>query len=711
MNGLGINEIKLGTNSFSSYENGIKKEWIIGNGLGGYASSTVIGVATRTYHGLLVAAPANSAGRVLILSSLDEELSEKEDFRKDETYRLATHKYPGTIHPQGFNYIKRFSLNPFPEWIFQTRDFSLKKKVFMVYGKNTTIVLYEINCLKEKCFFKIYPLVNSRSFHGTTSSHDISFSQKPEKSGIRIKSSNGFVFRLLSNLNYHPNPYWYYNFEYDMEKKRGLAFQEDNFNPGYFEGQLSQGISRFFVVASTEDSMSTEGSMSTEDSMNTFGTSIENFSTQDHSTEGSSIENISSITQEFAEELYSRAVSRQHLLAFNSKLSDPFALKLLRATDAFIVKQPVTGDKTVIAGYPWFSDWGRDSLISLPGLTLVTRRFEDARAILKNFARYCRNGLIPNSFPVFGGEAMYNTVDASLWYIHALGRYFAYTKDLAFLSDAWSTVEEILENYKKGTDFGIGMDFDGLIFQGPQLTWMDAKIGDLEVTPRSGKACEINSLWYNALKTASYLGTILKKDVTLYENLAVRVASSFEEVFWNPEKNCLFDTVFRDKAGNLIRDSAVRPNQIFAVSLPFTFLPRNKEKAIVERVEQDLLTPFGLRTLSKEHPAYIGRYMGGPRSRDLAYHNGTVWPWLLGPYVTAYLKVRRNSKESLENMRADMQTILKNFDKNLESGGIGTIPEVFDGDYPYNSGGCIAQAWSVAEVLRAYVEDVLGIKP
>jgi glycogen debranching enzyme len=694
---VGINAIRLGIDSFSSYEAGTKKEWIIGNGLGGYASSTVIGAGTRTYHGLLVAAPVDSPGRVLILSSLDEELSEKENSPKDETYRFATHKYPGTIYPRGFNYIKSFSLDPFPEWIFQTKDFSVKKKVFMVYGRNTTIVLYEVNCLKEKGFLRIYPLVNARSFHGTTSSHDISFSQKSERNGVRIKSSNGFVFRLLSNLHYHPKPYWYYNFEYDMEKKRGLAFKEDNFNPGYFESQLSLGVSHFFVAASTEDFF--EG-------FSTACSSLESASTACFS-----LENISSINQEIAEELYSRAVSRQNLLAFNSRLSDPFALKLLRAADAFIVKQPVTGDKTVIAGYPWFSDWGRDSLISLPGLTLVTRRFEDARAILKNFARYCRNGLIPNSFPVFGGEAIYNTVDASLWYIHALGRYFAYTKDIAFLSDAWSTVEDILENYQKGTDFGIGMDSDCLIFQGPQLTWMDAKIGDLMVTPRSGKACEINSLWYNALKTASLLGTILKKDVTLYETLATKAASSFEKLFWNPEKNCLFDTVSMDKAGNLIRDPAIRPNQIFAVSLPFTFLSPNKEKAIVERVEQDLLTPFGLRTLSKEHPAYTGQYFGGPQNRNLAYHNGTVWPWLIGSYVTAYLKVHKNSKESLENMR----TLFKNFDANIESrgggigtgGAIGTISEVFDGD----SRGSIAQAWSIAEVLRAYVEDVLGIKP
>ena len=346
-------------------------------------------------------------------------------------------------------------------------------------------------------------------------------------------------------------------------------------------------------------------------------------------------------------------------------------------------------------------------MISLPGLTLVPHRFEAAKSILKNFSRNCRKGLIPNNYPAFGGEPVYNTVDASLWFIHALGRYFAYTKDFLFLSDTWETVEYIIDNYRKGTDFGIGMDSDYLIRQGPQLTWMDAKIDEWAVTPRAGKACEINALWYNALKTASKLGTLLGKDISSYESLAAGVASNFEDVFWNPETNCLFDLISQDETGKQIKDSAIRPNQIFAVALPYTMLPPEKEKAIVDRVEKDLLTPFGLRTLSSDNPAYVGHYQGGPESRDLAYHNGTVWPWLLGAYVKAYRKVHNYSKKSLE----DMRVLLQGFDSHLETAGIGTISEVFDGDYPYFPGGCISQAWSVAEIFRAYVEDVLGTKP
>jgi len=656
--------IRFGTDSFSTYEEGIKKEWIVGNGLGGYASSTVIGAGTRTYHGLLVAAPKNSPGRFVLLSSLDEEIA-----INDEVYRLATHKYPGTVFPSGFNYISKFILAPFPLWIYHPGPFTVKKKVFMIHNSNTTCVLYDIRARRDGALLRIFPLVNSRNFHHTTRSGDISFSQEASPSGVKLESSNGFAFSLSSNLQYHSDPKWYYNFEYDIEKQRGLNFQEDNFNPGYFESKLKAGTSHFFIAASTED--------------------------------------ISSLTLEQVEELYTREVYRQNLLAFNSRLTEPFALKLLRATDSFIVKNPSSGENTVIAGYHWFSDWGRDTMISIPGLLLIPRRFEEAKSILKNYSKYCRRGLIPNAFLSLGGEPIYNTVDASLWFIHALGRYFTYTKDFLFLSDVWETVDSIIDNYRKGTDFGIGMDSDYLIRQGPQLTWMDAKVGEQEITPRAGKACEINALWYNALKTASSLGTLLEKNVSTYETLAAGVASNFERVFWNPEKNCLFDLVYKDEAGNEVKDSAIRPNQIFAVALPYTMLSPEKEKAIVDRVEKDLLIPFGLRTLSTDHPLYKGRYQGDPATRDAAYHNGTAWPWLLGAYVKAYRKVHNYSKESLEDMRA----LLQGFNTHLETAGVGTISEVFDGDYPHSPGGCISQAWSVAEILRAYVEDVLGIKP
>lgn len=351
-------------------------------------------------------------------------------------------------------------------------------------------------------------------------------------------------------------------------------------------------------------------------------------------------------------------------------------------------------------------------MISLPGLLLIPYRFEEARSVLNNFSKYCRRGLVPNTFPAFGGDPVYNTVDASLWFIHALNRYFAYTQDFLFLTDVWDTVDEIINFYCDGTDFGIGMDSDYLIRQGPQLTWMDAKVGgEWAVTPREGKACEVNALWYSSLKTASYLGILLGEDVSSYETLAAGgVASNFEEAFWNPEDDCLFDLIYEDETGSLIKDPAIRPpNQIFAVSLPpYTMLSPEKEKAIVDRVEKDLLTPFGLRSLSTDHFLYKGQYLGDALTRDTAYHNGTVWPWLLGAFVKAYLKTHGYEDSNVEYMKS----ILEGFDGHLESAGIGGISEVFDGgDYPHAPGGTIAQAWSVAEILRAYVEDVLGIKP
>jgi predicted glycogen debranching enzyme len=551
--------VRLGADLLSTYEEGIKREWIVGNGLGGYASSTVIGAGTRTYHGLLVTAPENSPGRFVLLSSLDEEISINE-----EIYRLAAHKYQDTVSPAGFGYLSEYIQNPFPLWVYQSGDFTVKKKVFMVHNSNTTCVLYDIKSRKEEALLRIFPLVNSRDFHYTARSGYLSFSQKADPAGVELESSNGFTFSLSSNLEYHSDPRWYYNLEYDAEKQRGLHSQEDNFNPGYFESKLKPGTSRFFIAASTDD--------------------------------------ISSLNLRKVDELYKRGVNRQNLLALNSRLTDPFALKLLRATDAFIVKNPSSGENTVIAGYHWYSDWGRDTMISMTGLFLIPYRHEEARSVLMNFARHCRKGLIPNTFPAFGGEPVYNTVDASLWFIHVVSRYFAYTSNFLFLADIWDTIETIIDNYRKGTDFGIGMDPDHLIRQGPQLTWMDAKIGEWAVTPRAGKACEINALWYNALKIACSLGTLLGKDVSSYEMLATGVASNFENTFWNPETNCLFDLVYQDETGKEIKDPAIRPNQIFAVALPNTMLPPDKEKAIVDKVEKDLLTPFGLRTLSSDHP-------------------------------------------------------------------------------------------------------------
>jgi len=633
------------------------------NGLGGYASSTIIGTNARTYHGLLVAALNPPVDRTLLLSSLDEEIR-----LNGETHHLASHKYPGIIHPEGSTYLKHFSLDPFPTTVYQIGDLEVTRCVFMIHGENTTIIRYSLNNDADdtdNTILRVFPLVNMRDFHSTTSSSDIYLVQDAKRTGTKLRSDE-MKFTVTSNMRYHPDEMWFYNFEYDKEHERGLAYREDNYNPGYFEIELKQGTNHIFVAASTSD--------------------------------------LSDLTINDIEDLYNKEVERLHVLGDRSGFNDDLALKLTLAADSFIVRRASTHSRSIIAGYHWFSDWGRDAMISLPGLTLVTGRFEDSKQILLSFAQNCRDGLIPNRFADSDKyQPDYNTVDASLWFVHAVGRYFAYTGDTAFVETIWGTISDIISSYTEGTHFGIRMDDDGLITHGSQLTWMDAKIGTFEVTPRRGKTCEINALWYNALRTAAHLAEHLQKDPSTYELLAVSAKHSFTDTFWNQDDMCLFDCVGVNDDNTIIKDPAIRPNQIFSVSLPYTVLPRKKEISIVRRVEKDLLTPMGLRTLSCDNVAYKGRYEGDPVSRDMAYHNGTVWPWLMGPYVSAYTKIHDHSHTS----RDHASSLLRRFDEQLQDSGIGTICEICDGDYPYIPRGCISQAWSVAEILRAYVEDVL----
>jgi predicted glycogen debranching enzyme len=371
------------------------------------------------------------------------------------------------------------------------------------------------------------------------------------------------------------------------------------------------------------------------------------------------------------------------------------------AGDSFIVNRKSTGASSIIAGYHWFGDWGRDTMISLPGLTLVTGRFDDARSILSTFASSCKNGLIPNLFPENPADSpVYNTVDASLWFVHAAGRYLDYTGDLGFIEKIWPTIIEIVNSYFNGTDYSIRMDDDGLIEHSGQLTWMDAKIGDWEVTPRRGKACEINALWYNALIYAAEMGEKLGKDIAGIRKTAELTAERFRKKFHNPERNCLYDCI--SGHGEDWKDGSIRPNQIFAVSLTHTMLPFEIEKGIVNIVAEELLTPYGLRTLSPADSRYSGFYRGNTEERDAAYHNGTVWPWLLGPYITAYAKVFKDKTETRDKLR----DLLKGIEEHLDTVCIGSISEIFDGDMPHEPNGCVSQAWSVAEVMRSYVENI-----
>jgi predicted glycogen debranching enzyme len=647
---------------------GTDREWIITNGLGGYASSTVRGMNTRKYHGLLVAAITPPVYRRVMLSSLDEEIQVG-----NRTYQLAVHQYTGAVHPQGHRYLQNFSAEPFPTFRYLTEDISIIKKIMMVHEENTTIVRYDIsNPGSDSIIFRVFPLVNNRNIHELTTSKEMRLEQQAHETGTALSNGQDGLY-MDSNIPFIPQAYWYYDLLYEADMSRGYPYREDNFNPGYFEIDIGKGESSFFIVASTS-------SISLE------------------------MDDIDRI-------LYSE-MQRRSKLTEKQAYDDGLVNRLIAAGESFIVRRQSTGSRSIIAGYHWYADWGRDSMISLTGLTLVTGRFDDARSILTTFASSCSEGLIPNFFPDDPSyPPVYNTVDASLWFIHALGKYLDYTGDLDFIKSMWGTVEDIIGYYRKGTKYGIGMDEDGLIFQGGQLTWMDAKVGDREITPRKGKTCEINALWYNALMHASSMGEQLGRDTSGFLRIAELAKESFVEKFWNKDRSCLYDCIpGPEGSGNekpaWIKDASVRPNQILAVSLPFTMLPLQLEKTIVEVVRKELLTPYGLRTLSPSDPGYIGRYQGNTESRDAAYHNGTVWPWLMGPYITAYIKVNGSSEKS----RRDMQVLLEGLRGHLDEAGIGTVSEVFDGNTPHRPGGCISQAWSVAEIMRACVEDI-GVNP
>jgi predicted glycogen debranching enzyme len=379
---------------------------------------------------------------------------------------------------------------------------------------------------------------------------------------------------------------------------------------------------------------------------------------------------------------------------------------LVLAADAFVVRT-ANRQKSVIAGYFWFDSWGRDTFISLPGLLLVTGRFGEARQIFLEFRDHCRNGLIPNVFGDESHEPIFNSVDASLWFVNAALQYVKYTGDFRFVrNELWETLKGVIDTYSRGTLFGIHVDGDRLVSHGAGLTWMDARVGGIPVTPRAGKAVEIQALWYNALRTMELFAEKFGQDAAAngYGDIAERAKSSFNRMFWNGEKGCLFDVLADGGA-----DESLRPNQVFAVSVDFPILDQSKMESVVDFVQREFLTPVGLRTLSKGDSRYAGVYAGDRMTRDKAYHNGTVWPFLLGPFVRAYLHVKGYSDVNRKRVLTDfLSPLLRD---RLHDLGVGTICEVFDGDFPYRAGGCVAQAWSVAEVLRTYVEDVLQFKP
>jgi predicted glycogen debranching enzyme len=641
-----------------------QREWLVTNGLGGFASGTIAGLATRRYHGLLFAALKPPLGRTLLVAKLDETAR-----YAGEEFPLATNRWlGGAIAPQGYLQIERFRLEgTTPVWTFALSDALIEKRVWMHAGANTTYVRYDYvrGTVGEPVELELKALVNYRDFHASTRADSWQMSVTPLRRGLRIVAFDGAVpFYLLSaSALAEPAHVWCRDFDLAIERSRGLDDREDHLHAGTFRARLGPGDS-VTIVSSTEPAPELDGCVAFEARL------------------------------KHEQELLSRWAAAH---AAVSPEAPGWVRQLVLAADQFIVGRPLPDDpdaRSVIAGYHWFGDWGRDTMISLPGLTLAAGRPEMARNILRTFARFLDRGMLPNVVPQPGEAPEYNTADATLWYLEAVRQYYATTRDAGLLRELFPVFTETVDWHVRGTRYNIHVDpADGLLAAGEpgvQVTWMDAKVGDCVVTPRIGKPVEINALWYNALVTMAEFARTLGKPTSMYDDLARRARASFQR-FWNPAAAYCFDVI----DGPLGADASLRPNQILAVSLPETPLEPVQQRGVVDACTRHLLTSHGLRSLAPSDPHYQGHYGGSPAQRDGAYHQGTVWAWLLGPFVEAHLRVYGHSARAL--------SFLEPLAHQLQAHGVGTLSEIFDGDAPFTPRGCIAQAWSVAEVLRAWL--------
>ncbi|MEP6849121.1 MAG: amylo-alpha-1,6-glucosidase [Acidobacteriota bacterium] len=646
--------ISLSTEICTNFAESTGREWLETNGIGGFASGSISGALTRRYHGLLTAATEPPLGRITMLSKFEETL-----IIGDDHFELSTNEFPGKVFPDGYKYLTGFRLDPFPIWTYEISGVILEKRIFMPNGENTTVVRYKASgMILSPLKLELRPLLSYVDYHHlqhVTAEFNGEF------------SSNGGVVSMqpyptLPNLNFGHNAlaieksgYWYRNFEDEIERERGFDYNEDLFQPFVMTFDLA---GEAIVIVSTDVRKAEDTAL-----------------------------------------LEPLEVERRRELITIAEAEGDFTKQLVLAADQFIVDR---GEgETVIAGYPWFSDWGRDTMIALPGLTLATNRPDVAKDILLEFSKHVSKGMLPNRFADAGGTAEYNTVDATLWYFEAIRAYVEKTGDLEFvLEHLYETLADIVVWHMRGTRYNIHVDTDGLLYageEGVQLTWMDAKVGDRVITPRIGKPVEIQALWFNALIIMSEFAEEFgdKADKKLYLSMAELCKQSFNGVFWNDEEACLYDVVV-----NGSRDASIRPNQILAASLKHSMLDEEKARKVVEKVEAELLTSVGLRSLSPKDSRYVGIYIGSPVERDSAYHQGTTWGWLIGGYVDAHRRV-------FPDMEEKITALLAGFERTLHEGAVGQVAEIFDGDAPHRSRGCFAQAWSVAELLRVMREQII----
>jgi predicted glycogen debranching enzyme len=650
--------IKIGKSIATDPASSTSLEWLETNGIGGYASGTVSGAHTRRYHGALVAATRPPVAREVLLSKFEETL-----IVDGERFELSTNQYPGAVYPRGYELLAGFRLDPFPIWTYKIGSIELEKKLFMLHGENTTVISWTIRQRKRndrrEITLELRPLLAFRDHHhlrhGQTEFHQES---APAEGGCVAftKIAGGPTLFLAHNAARvdDRDGNWYRNFEYAIERERGFDFTEDLFQPSVLAFDLSTAAT---VIASTQAHLAGEAA-----------------------------------AFEMSE------VDRRKALIRRVGSRGDLSKRLVVAADQFIVRRGV--GHTVIAGYPWFSDWGRDTMIALPGLTLATGRPEIAKSILAEFAKYISEGMLPNRFPDEGQEPEYNTADATLWYFEAIRAYAAKTGDNEFVRDwLYPKLVDIIAAHVRGTRYGIHVDTDGLLHageEGVQLTWMDAKVGDRVVTPRTGKPVEIQALWYNTLAVMAEFAKRFgdDKDAKRYREMAAAAKASFNGQFWNADKRCLYDVV---NGGE--KDAAVRPNQIFAVSLPNSIIDTELARAVVDKVETELLTSVGLRSLAASDPRYVPIYEGAPEVRDAAYHQGTVWAWLIGPFIDGYRKTHPDTVAT----RRRVKQLLAGFEQHLTDSMLGQVAEIFDAEPPHYTRGAGAQAWSVAELLRVTV--------
>ena len=660
---------------WTTFKEGIKREWAVTNGIGGYAGSSMIGAHSRTHQGYLIASLHAPIERYLVFSKINETVTVG---TRTVSFETSQHCASGkTVYTEGQKFLTSFIYDGSVHYTYETDNFSFEKHITLKRNANVCAVAYELTAGDSDCTFTLTPLFNYRE-HSESSTPDTlkfetftkdrTFYLVPEKNkdiAIRFQTSEG-TFSERETV-----------YDIDMQLQIEVDLETDGLDCHYCPVDLS-----IAVPANTTKKVSILCSIGDVNERPAPVSATEAFS----------------ILEENARchaELFEKAGYR-----------DSFANQLVLASDQFLTYRESTKMMTVLAGLPWFTDWGRDTMIAFTGLTLCTKRFKEAEEILLTFARYIRHGIVPNMFPDDNMPPLYNTVDASLWYFYAVYQYLHYNPAAeaeAFVKEQiFPHLKEIISAYEKGTDFSIYMEDDGLIHAGSgldQITWMDVRVGDWVATPRHGKPVEINALWYNALRIMESLCEKFDEDASAYRTRANQVKESFNAKFWDSSNQCLFDVVDGDEP-----DDHIRPNQIYAVSLPFSLLPEEQEKAVVALVEKELFVGCGLRSLAPDHPDYHGIYCGALAKRDAAYHQGTAWGFLLGGFFSAYMKVNHHSSSAAENAVRMLEPVRKHL---TDSGCIGSISEIFDGDAPHNPRGCYAQAWSVGEVLRCYCEDIL----